>query len=315
MTSPPDTVRLEAMRGGEHRHYRVPSLLEMLAVLILALGVRLGALHHPHFHDELYHVLAAKSLLANGTLVIGAGDPYTRASGFTYLVAGVFKLAGVGMTQLRIVPLAAGTLTVGLLFGWLHRAVGRATAWIAAVLLILDPESVIYSATGRFYSLQTLLFLVAVVCAWWSTLPGRATRSQFVGLAGAAVALGATIHLQVSSLLGAVLLALWVVIVLATKPITRATIARRRLWVAATSVVFVGLIIMAWLAGTAGWLARMSEFVPAWAAAQQHEIRFYYWAMFLDYPLLVALLPVLAVLAIGRWPREATLCLLIPVGV
>jgi hypothetical protein len=63
------------------------------------------------------------------------------------------------------------------------------------------------------------------------------------------------------------------------------------------------------------WAARMSAYVPAWAAAERAEPRFYYWSLAADYPVLVTLLPVLALLAIARWPREATLCALLFGGV
>jgi 4-amino-4-deoxy-L-arabinose transferase-like glycosyltransferase len=308
VTGAEPAVRTTPFADRRHLTFR----LELLAVCLLALGVRLAALHHPHFYDELYHVLAAKSLLATGRPTIASGDPYTRAQGFTYLVAGVFQMAGVGMTQLRSVSLVAGTLTVALLFGWLYRAAGRATAWIAAVLLALDPEAVAYSTAGRFYAVQSLFFLVAVASVWWATLPERAVRSRIVALSAAAVALAAATHLQVATLLGASLLALWAALTMA---FTDASGRRRRRWIAIIGLVLVGIVVVAWLGGAVAWAERMSAFVPAWAAEDRSEIRFYYWAMLLDYPLLVTLLPVLVVLALGRWPREATLCTLVAGGV
>lgn len=299
------------MHAVDDRRHDSRFTLEVLAVVVLALGVRLAALHHPHFYDELYHMLAAKSLLADGTLGIAGGEPYTRARGFTYLVAGVFELAGVGMTQLRLVSVVAGTLTVALLFGWLHRATGRVTAWLAAVLLSLDPETVAYSTAGRFYALQTLFFLAAVAGAWWATLPERSARSRLAALAGVAAALAVTIHLQIASALGAGLLVLWSALALSVGPFAHAPVHDRRRWLAAVGLVVVALVVVAWSTGLTSWAARMSTFAPAWAAAGQHEFRFYYWALLVDYPLLVGLFPVLVALAVGRWPREATLCLIV----
>lgn len=299
----------------DHRPHASHFPLELLAITLIALGVRMAALHHPHIYDELYHMLAAKSLLANGTLSIAAGEPYTRARGFTYLVAGVFDLAGVGMTQLRLVSLVAGTLSVALLFGWLHRATGRAAAWLAAGLLALDPDTVAYSTAGRFYALQSLLFLAAVVGAWWATLPERSARSRLAALAGVAATLAATIHLQIASVLGAGLVVLWIVLALAIEPFARAPVTRRRIWLAAIGVVLVALVVGAWATGLVSWAARFSTYVPAWAADERSEFRYFYWTLLLDYPLLVTLLPLLVVLAIGRWPREAMLCVLILAGV
>ena len=285
--------------------------MELPAVVLLAFAVRLGALHHPHFYDELYHMLAAESLLADGTLAIAGGEPYTRARGFTYLVAGVFEVAGIGMTQLRLVSLAAGTLTVALLFGWLRRATNRTAAWIAAMLLVFDPESVLYSTTGRFYALHALLFLSAVVGVWWATPPQRSTKARIGAMTGAAATLAAAIHLQVATVLGAALLVFWAALAFALEPFTHAPVERRRRWLVLALVALAVVAIAAWGTGLASWVFRMSAFAPAWAAEEGHELRFYYWAWLFDYPLLVALLPMLAVLALGRWPREASLCLLL----
>jgi hypothetical protein len=290
-------------------------VVELGAVLLLAATVRFLALHHPHFYDELYHLLAAKSLVERGTLGIADGEPYTRARGYTYLVAEMFRLAGVGMSQMRMVSLVAGTAAVGVLFAWLRRATNRTSAWIAAALLALDPESVAYSTAGRFYILQMLLLLIAVVAVWWGTLPDRTASRRAAALVGALLALVGAIHLQVASAVGALMLVVWTLVALSAPAWRSATPSRRRAWVIVGAVTIVGAIAIAWTAGVVGWMARMTTYVPAWAAADRHEPRFYYWALVLDYPVLVALLPVLVLLALGRWLREASLCAVVFAGV
>lgn len=288
---------------------------ELVVVMLLAATVRALHLDHPHTYDELYHLFAAKSLVERGTLAIADGEPYARARGYTYLVAEVFRLAGVGLTQMRLASLVAGTATVGLLFVWLRIATNRSAAWIAAVLLALDPESVAYSTAGRFYVVQTLLFLIAVVAVWWATLPGRAASRRAAALAGALLALGGAIHLQVASVVGAAMLLAWAVFALGVPAWRAASASRRRIGAISAVVAFVGVLVLAWSAGLVAWAARMSAYVPAWAAAERHEPRFYFWELAADYPVLIALLPVLALLAIGRWPREGTLGALVFGGV
>lgn len=290
-------------------------VVELVVVVLLAAAVRALYLDHPHTYDELYHLFAAKSLVERGTLAIADGEPYARARGYTYLVAEAFRLAGVGLTQMRMVSLVAGTVTVGLLFAWLRGATNRSAAWIAAVLLALDPESVAYSTAGRFYVVQTLLFLIAVVAVWWATLPGRAAPRRAAALVGALLALGGAIHLQVASVVGALLLLAWAVFALVLPERRSASASGRRAGAIFAVVVIVGVLVIAWVTGLATWAARMTAYVPAWAAAERHEPRFYYWQLVADYPTLVALLPILALLAIGRWPREGTLAAFVFGGV
>jgi hypothetical protein len=289
--------------------------LELGGIVLLALGVRLLGLHHPHFYDELFHLLAAQSLVEHGQPVIAAGEPYLRARGYTELVAAVFRVAGEGMTQMRAISVVAGTLELAILFAWLRAATDRVAAWSASLLLALDPDSVSYSTAGRFYILQALCVLVAVVAVWWSTLPGRPPARRIAALAGAALALAAATYLQVASLVGAGMLAAWGAGAFARDARRRGAWVSRRAHVAWLLVAVLALLAAAWAAGLLAWAWRMTSYVPPWAVEDSASVRFYYWALLLDYPMLVALLPLLAVLAVGRWPREGSLAAVMFAGV
>jgi hypothetical protein len=64
---------------------------EAAAVALIALTVRLIQLDHAPWVDELFHMLAARSLLTDGTLHINGTVEYTRAWVFTWLLAGLTR--------------------------------------------------------------------------------------------------------------------------------------------------------------------------------------------------------------------------------
>ena len=113
-----------------------------LAVLAaVALGARLVLLNQNPHEDELTQLLAARSVLADGTLTIDGGQPYDRAWVYTYLVAGALRIAGESLISGRIPAALFGTLLVLALFSWLRAPAGRVGAWVAALLLVFSPIS------------------------------------------------------------------------------------------------------------------------------------------------------------------------------
>jgi hypothetical protein len=105
--------------------------LDLVALAALCPITRLTSLDHNPHEDELTQLLAARSLLADGTLAIDGGQPYTRAWVYTYLVAGAFRVGGEGLPVGRLPAVLFGTLLVLALFVWLRGPAGRAGAWAA----------------------------------------------------------------------------------------------------------------------------------------------------------------------------------------
>ncbi|MEM9414668.1 MAG: hypothetical protein AAGA29_04215 [Planctomycetota bacterium] len=192
-------------------------LLELVFAVVLS-GVVFAQFDNPTQHiDELYHVLAAKSYLHDGDLLIGeAGEPYTRARGFTYAVALSFEVFGPGVWQSRLPSMLAGLVLVGLLFAWSRWRFGRFAAWLATVMLVMCPLVVFGVELCRFYMVQAGAvagMLVAADLALDRSLSkGRRVLSAALGV----FATGAALHVQPSSLFalaciggGVVLCQLW----------------------------------------------------------------------------------------------------------
>ena len=181
-------------------------LLGAMAVALFAFMLRyIGMSHEPKW-DELYHILAARSWAENGTFAIADGE-YTRARLFTVLVGIVTGWSDGSLDAIRLFCITIGTLLVVAVFLTVHALVGRAEAWVVAIILSLLPGAIYLSQFIRFYSLHALLFWIASIGVYFLlTRQARPlARASVALLAGAAFVVAA--HLQKTTLIGLVAVA------------------------------------------------------------------------------------------------------------
>jgi hypothetical protein len=276
---------------------------------VLAVGVRLIRLDHTPYVDELNHVLAARSLLTHGGLeLVAGGEPYTRAWLFTYLVAGVFALAGESLVGGRLPAVLAGGGLVLVIFFWTRAVAGRAAAWIAALLLCFAPISIYLSQQVRFYSVHALLFWLGVF-AVYAVLNGRHLSGgrQFALVAVAALAFLAALHLQIATLVGLCGVGVWVTCALALDLGRRDP--RRRRVAAILMVSALGAAVL-WLAVDAEPTALLQR-ADLWAEGSRDNSRFYHDLLLNQYATLWSLFPLACLLALAVRPRAVALLLCI----
>jgi hypothetical protein len=285
---------------------------EALLVFVIAIAVALPGLDHVAQKDELNHVLAARVLV---------GDPLEnlpaswneRGWGFTYLVAGMFRVFGESLVTGRIPALVFGAMTVAALFLWVRSEAGRIGAWFAAMLLAFSPLSLQYSQWMRFYTMYALLFLVICLLFYrlFSPLP-IGLRQRAALACGALVALYWVEPLTGTGtvIIGLGGLGLWVLLTGGPRLFHGLPSHRTRVCVA------VGLLVLAAVAvGTAfqiGLVERLmfrASYVDLWAEAERSNYLFYHDLFFKDYPLLWMLFPFAAAVAIAARPRAALLCI------
>jgi len=281
---------------------------EAAFVFIIAVTARLFHLDHVPHTDELYHVLAARSLLEHGTLEIVPGaEPYTRAWAFTYLVAGMFRLFGESLVVARIPALIAGAVLVLLLFLWVRKEAGSAGAWIAALLLAFAPISLQLSQWSRFYTLHALFFFIACLLTYHllsRPYPDR-MKAVLMGLAAIAI-LGVAFHFQITTVVGAAGLLLWVALMGLPRFLHTIPERQRRI---RTGVVLAGLVVIGgvilFLGGGFDWAMELAQFADPWA---QHRagVRYYHYLLIDLYPPLWSLFP-FAILIAGAVRLRATL--------
>jgi hypothetical protein len=288
--------------------------IEAGLLALIALAVRLAHIQSvTPWYDDFYHMLAARSWLADGTFAIAEGE-YTRAALFTRMVAGSLAVFGDSLAAGRVPPVIAGTLWAVAVFAWFRHVGGAIAGWTAGVLFALDPGAINLSQWVRFYTLHGLLVWTGWVCLY-HLVSMRLDRRLTLSLSGAALASFAVAqHLQDTTLLAVGAVGLWAgVVILLALPVWLAPgpqqAQRRRLAVVgalALSVVAVWEVASGSVTGA--WERYNTTFF--WMTGDV-EPRAYFWWFALRYPTLWTLFPVAIALAVARFPRPALFSLVL----
>jgi 4-amino-4-deoxy-L-arabinose transferase-like glycosyltransferase len=211
------------------------------------------------WHDEGAWTHNARNLALFGAWRTDAWNPMFLAPVFTAFVALSFKLFGVGLWQARLVSEVLGVASVLLIAGTVRAAASRRTALVAAALLAIDYEWVMWTRAALLEATMVSL-LVASACAYvhagrraaWGAVAGALAVAAFFAKASAAFFVGAIVLDSLMMAFPQAGLA---------APADAARARRAALWTAAG------------LAG-AGVVALVCFVLPNW-----HEFRFYNWQM------------------------------------
>lgn len=289
--------------------------LEMLAVFAVALALMsLFISPTPHV-DEFFHVLSARSLVENGTLILNdGGDPYTRARAYTYAVAACYTLFGESWASARLPSLLAGALLVTAVFGWLKRVAGRRAAWIGAFLLGMAPNVIGYSSMVRFYMPHTLFVWLTAVCVY-VLVTGQLSRTGRLVVGGLGLGCGLmAAHLQTTTAIAALVVAVWA----GTEFVgwlVRCDRDQRRRAVVWTVLIMTAGVPTVWLGlEFSGVLSHMIEKFQTprlWSMSHRNEVAYYHRFFSDSYPLLWAGFPFAAVAALATRRRPAWFCLVV----
>jgi len=273
-----------------------------LILFLLALAVRLVHLARSPHRDELFHVMAALSLLADGDLSVDGGSPYNRAWPFTYLVAGLFRLFGESLVVARLPGVVAGAGLVAILFLWVRKNAGDKAAWASALLLCFDPSHVFLSQLGRFYAPHALFFFVGAIAVYQAVEPPWNIRRLWMGGILSVVSFGLAYSLHVGTFLGLAALLSWLALACGPPLVRRLPKARR--WL---------LVPLAALAAAAAFLgleaafgldfSRTYMFADDWASKRSGNPFFYHQRLAHDYPTLWSLFPIAVLIALKKAPR------------
>lgn len=282
---------------------------DVLLVAVITLLARLPRLDRVPEVDELHHVLAARSLIENGSLQIADGDPYTRARAFTYIVAAFFRLFGESLIVARVPALLAGTALVVALYVWLAGVAGRRAAVVGALLFAFYFNGIRLSDLSRFYTLQTLLFWLGAVGTYLIVTRRLEGRHRIAVVAGSVACFAMALHLQIVTVIGIAGVLLWLAGArgpglwrrIAASPWRGPLVAALALGGAAV----IGLVVFSDLGEAAWQLYRRAD---GWAEADRYNFRFYHWLLLAQYSTLWTLFPLLVVVAAARHWRPATFC-------
>ena len=168
---------------------------DILISLVLFVGALVIRRPHlmllPAFSDESLEVRWAMDIALGRRLPLTAYDSYYGPL-FPYLIAGAFKVFGVGLTVPRTVIMVFGSLTASAAF-WCGRVVsGRWTGAIAGCLVAVSPALVLYSSHyGWSNSLTPCFSILAVTCLY---LGVQRENRRALAIGGALVALTLQTH-------------------------------------------------------------------------------------------------------------------------
>ncbi len=144
---------------------RIARFAALIAIVAVALSVRLFALDHSLWLDELHTswtVDGAWSDVAPRARTGNQGLPYF------YGMRAIVQAFGLSEPVLRLPSVVAGTLVVLAVFSLVRRLGGSfAAAWSAAIVVALDRELIFYSQDARPYAvlhLAAVLQVTAFVC-------------------------------------------------------------------------------------------------------------------------------------------------------
>jgi len=146
----------EGKVGGE----KVISTLLLLTLIAFGFFLRAEYMLEANLYvDEYTTIFAAQKIIAHGYPRFPSGVIYSRGLLFSYLDALSIYLMGSSGVSARLPSVVASTLTIPLIFFLGHRLFSQRAGLIAAALLALSPEVIIWGGRARMYSLL-LLFVV-----------------------------------------------------------------------------------------------------------------------------------------------------------
>lgn len=160
----------------------------LLAILALAVYLRLTNLaDNPGWYtDEATHVNIAHHLLSGHIQYFAINQStllFARPPLFHIALAGWFRLFGEGIAGLRTMTAALGVLSAALLYAVVRRIQSdRVLPLLAAFLLALYPQAVLYSRFGFSYNLLAPFILLAMLGLYRYAADGRRRWLAFAAL-------------------------------------------------------------------------------------------------------------------------------------
>ena len=294
------------VRAAGRRHWLAPLAVFLGAALLYGINLDDGLV----VHDELHHILAARSLLETGEPRIADGL-YSRALLHTWLVAQSLRLFGDTLFAARLPSVVPMALLVMVLFVWLRAAAGHAAAWTTALLFAVSPYAVDYAQFVRFYALQMLAFLVAARALQVALQgPGGLLRRLPLGLVALAL-LALAITFQETTLIGGGGLAVWAALALGLPWLVDPAVPRRRKLALLAALGLLGLVALLglWATGQLEVLWYRYRTTPLFNQPTADQFWYYHAWLLLYYPTLWPATGLLALLALSAAPRPALLAL------
>lgn len=282
------------------------TLLVFVGSLLLYM-INIERFPHP---DELYHILAARGMLATGEPQIAEGV-YERVLLHTWLIARFFEVFGDSLFSARLPSAIAIAASAALLFAWLSRHAGATVAWIGAVLFAISPFAVDIAQFARFYGLQTFTFLGGALLTYAAVEHSGIARWR--AAAGAVILLALATYFQETSLIGIAGLAIWLALRIGTAVLTAEQVSQRQKLLFVGAVVLLGVIALAVFVASGLALQAWDKYrsVPPFNQSRANEFWFYHAWFTLFYPSIWPLIGIISLSSLVLRPKLAFFALIV----
>jgi hypothetical protein len=283
---------------------RILPFILLLASLLGGTYVRLVDLGDANFNgDELDHYYAASSLLAGDGPVLPSGNEYTRGMATTLLVSLTMGIGDDPELAARFPTALLGVLNLLLLAFVAWRMAGAWPAAVSVLLFAIYPEAIVQSRMVRFYTLQLDLGILAMFTGWMAVKDAGATTSvgpfdiwrAWLWGAVTLILFWLAARLQATTLsvalgwVGAVAVAGVADFVAHGRKVSRRSFPMQFTAIAAVAGVLAGLAFRESIRR----YAELSQYVGAWSGPGSKLA--YYYMLSADFPLIVALMPLIFV--------------------
>jgi hypothetical protein len=309
---------MESDNGGKTRPWRPGGkyvLIALLAILALGAFARFHNLGDFSFWtDELYHIVAAQSMLESGEPVIPGKGVYWRAYPVTAITAFVFSHVGVSEKSARTPFVLINMLFLVILFAVLARIFSPTIALAVTFVLALAPNELRLAREVRMYGLFQLLYVTASFLFFY----GLERKQWFRGglfIATALLVLLVSASIQELTVNFALTLAAYCLVMggyIAVKESFREALHSRYSLLLAALIVSAAAVLIVEPSLLSYFVAVARE-KPAWDT-HGDGLTYYSWFFFYNYPGFSFVYILGAVLLIGRYGRAGVfvVCSFIP---
>lgn len=162
------------------------------------------------FVDEFATLLAAQGILRRGVPILPSGNFYGHGLLFSYFDLPSVYLFGLDPLMARVPSLVAGLLIIPLAYFVGRRIFSPRVGLMAALLLALDGEAILWAARARPYAWEQFLALLAVFLFYEAG--SREDGSRYLWAGGIVFLAALFSHAEVALLLPAMLLGLFLLL-------------------------------------------------------------------------------------------------------
>lgn len=164
-------MRPEGKAAGRHR---IGAWEVSMLLIILGLGLWFRwryAVDVSFFVDEYLTARAAQKILAQGVPLLASGNFYSHGLLLSYLEAMVIGLGGTQPLVMRAPVILLSMAAVWLTWWFGRRIVSPTAGIVAAALLAMAPEAILWGGRVRMYApLQFFVLLATVIFYFWVVL-------------------------------------------------------------------------------------------------------------------------------------------------